>query len=262
MSLLALQHDFMQALLAPAGSREAAQSMADLIAADAKRDSVQRFGIYHHAYRARLVEVMQDVFERTWAYLGDEGFADAARAYIEQAPSTDRTLNRFGRTFPEWLSRHFVDDAEISELAMIDWMMRVAFDAKDAAPIPSSALASLQPDDWPRVLFGFHPSTQIAPATFNAGAIWAALEREIVPPVPEPLPDRAAVLVWRKDLRPHFRSLSWPEATAIESLRCGKTFGEVCEMLAADGGDTPHPIGLWLRGWLDEELIVSAKVSD
>ncbi len=252
----------MQALLAPHGSAEASSALAALIAGDATRDAVQRFGVYHNAYRARLVEVMQDVFERTWAYLGDEGFDGAARAYIEATPSTDRTLNRFGRTFPEWLRGHFQDDGEIAELAMIDWMMRVAFDAKNAAPLSASALGALQPEDWPRVVFEFHPSTQIASAAWNAGSIWAALERDETPPTAERLPDQAAVVVWRKELRPHFRSLSKAEATAIEGLRGGKTFGEVCEILASDDAETPHPIGVWLRGWIDDELIVAAKVSE
>ncbi|MDU1693379.1 MAG: DNA-binding domain-containing protein, partial [Bradyrhizobium sp.] len=40
--------------------------------------------IYHHAYRARLLEVMQGDFPAVWHWLGDEEFAGLVAAYVQR----------------------------------------------------------------------------------------------------------------------------------------------------------------------------------
>ena len=108
----------------------------------------RRLHIYHHAYRARLQETMQDTFEKTWAYLGDDAFAAAALDYVEGHPPVHRNLRWYGETFPRWLTQRFPADADIGELAMIDWQLRQAFDGDDAVPVPATALAALGADVW------------------------------------------------------------------------------------------------------------------
>ncbi|MDH5265977.1 MAG: DNA-binding domain-containing protein, partial [Betaproteobacteria bacterium] len=46
----------------------------------------RRAAIYRNAYRARLKEALQYVFERTWAYVGDDDFATACARYVESHP--------------------------------------------------------------------------------------------------------------------------------------------------------------------------------
>ena len=80
-------------------------------------DVAARLNIYRHAYRARLTEVMQDIFERTWAYLGDESFEQCAHIYIDLHPPDGRTLQGFGAAFPDWLVERFPEDADIADVA-------------------------------------------------------------------------------------------------------------------------------------------------
>lgn len=221
----------------------------------------RRLHIYHYAYRARLVEVMQDVFERTWAYLGDAGFESVARAFIEAMPSTERTLNRFGEKFPAWLSARFPDDTDISEVALIDWMLRCAFDGADAIPITMRDISSLTSEAWATVGFEFHPTTALAPITYNAAGIWEALEQGLPPPGAKKRDVATFVLVWRKELKPHFVSIGSAEAEAIALLRNGESFASACHIL-----DSRYPnenivetTGYALRRWLDEGMLVGAR---
>ena len=225
-----------------------------------KIDVAERLGIYRHAYRARLMEVMQDIFERTWAYLGDESFEQCAHSYIDLHPPGGRTLQGFGETFPDWLVDRFPDDADIADVARIDWMLRVAFDGADAKPIAIGDLASLTPDDWSVVTFQFHPTVAFAASTYNAASIWEALDQDLAPPVAVPLDIPTWLLVWRKDYRPHFITVGEIEALAIGKLRDGISFAETCAQLDTQfaGSDVATAIGLALRRWVDDELLIGA----
>ena len=220
-----------------------------------------RLGIYRHAYHARLTEVLQDVFERTWAYLGNETFEQCAHHYVDQYPPSGRTLQGFGATFPDWLVDRFPDDADIADVARIDWMLRVAFDSANAKPIVIDDLALLTPDDLSVVTFKFHPTVALASLNCNAASIWEALDQGITPPAAACLNEPTWLLVWRKDFRPHFITIGEVEAAAIRKLRNGLCFADTCAALDTDfpDADVATAIGLALRRWVDDGLLVSAK---
>ncbi|MEO8101828.1 MAG: DNA-binding domain-containing protein [Betaproteobacteria bacterium] len=251
-SLLGLQGEFLACL------HNLPHNFAALVSDAGPLSRQRRLQIYHHAYRARLVEVMQDVFERTWAYLGDDAFEACARGFIDAHPARDRTLNDFGGAFPAWLAERFPDDGEVAEIAMIDVMMRRAFDGADAVPLRIGELAARPPGDWATLGFAFHPTMAMAPAVFNAASLWDALEQGRAPPGAARLPDPLTLLVWRRDFRPHFRTIDSMEAAAIDHLCAGKSFARTGEMLAA--GYPQSDVAAWLGGrlrqWLDEELLV------
>jgi len=64
-------------------------------------------------------------------------------------------------------------------------------------------------------------------------------------------------LVWRKEFSVHFRSLTQPEAWAIQALQRAANFPAVCEGLCewAPENETPALAAGWLRSWVDERLI-------
>jgi hypothetical protein len=80
-------------------------------------------------------------------------------------------------------------------------------------------------------------------------------------PAPEPkLADEAVTwLVWRKDLSPHFRSLSAPEAWALRSAREGLSFPAICEGLCewVAAEEAAGTAAGWLRTWVDDQLITA-----
>lgn len=259
--LARLQREMMDFILQSPMPAAGAHGLAAQVVPSNGRSAEQRLRVYHHGYRARLVEVMRDVFERTWAYLGDDGFEHAAHGYIESAPSHGRTLNRFGESFPAWLAQSYADDLEIAEIASIDWLVRVAFDGADAAPLAREALATLTPDQWATVGFIFTPSLAMARITYNAASIWEALERGEVPPAAAALAETTFISVWRKEFRPHFATIGEQEREALELLTNGISFADTCEQLSAshpDAGLVPL-MGVWLRRWFDEEMVVGLR---
>ncbi len=217
-----------------------------------------RLNIYHNAYRVRLVETLQDAFEKTWAYLGDELFESAAREFVEETPPHNRNLRWYGADFSEWLAKRFPEDLDISELAMVDWQLRRAFDGPNATPLRAEALAKLEPAQWETLGFRFVPTLFIAPLQYNTISIWHALDQEQTPPVAERLPEPAWILIWRKEWQPHFRTIKSAEQAALSLLMEGKSFAEVCSDLSEQFSEQEAAAiaANSLYAWLQDELIL------
>jgi hypothetical protein len=218
----------------------------------------RRLDIYHNAYRARLVELLADTYERLVHYIGDDSFDAAARAYIETHLPTARNLRDYGGDFPAFLAWYFPNDPEVAELAEMDLRLRNCFDAADAKPLRLSDLATVRPEEWGAKVFALHPSASFQAFNWNAPAIWQSLNEDCAPPAAERLPQPFVWLFWRKELQPHFRSLSDKETTALQAISKGQTFGEVCAALAHAHPvlDVAPQIALWLRAWLDDGVLL------
>lgn len=216
-----------------------------------------RLHIYHNAYRMRLVECLQDSFEKTWTYLGDSAFEAAALSFIEATPPSLRSLRWYGDAFPAWLAERFPDDGDIAELAAIDWQLRRAFDGPDADPIPPAGLAGLAEDDWETVGFRFVPTLHLLPIRYNTVAIWHALDEEQAPSVVVPLPEPAWLLIWRIGWQPHFRTVGAVEQAALSQLLEGASFAAVCASLSRQFSDEEAAAvaGESLGIWLHDEMI-------
>ena len=86
MNLLALQRNMRDHLIQ--GSED--------IGREIRGDPSARLAVYHHAYRAQLMDCLRDTFERVWAWLGDAGFESAGQKHIELHPPHSWTLADYG----------------------------------------------------------------------------------------------------------------------------------------------------------------------
>jgi hypothetical protein len=216
-------------------------------------------GVYHHAYRAQLLNCLRDTFEKSWSWLGDDAFETAARIHIETNPPQSWTLNIYGAGFDQTLAGLHPDDPEIAELAWLDWTLRRAFDGADADPIDPAALAEI---DWDNAFLHFVPTLTIGTVTSNCAALWSALAAQETPPSAKRLPGPAAIRVWRQGLSAKFRTIDPTEERALRLALGGADFAEICAVLAAELGEDrgTAEIGRILGIWLQDGLI--AAISD
>lgn len=218
----------------------------------------RRLHIYHNAYRVRLLENLQDAYEKTWAYLGDAAFETSALAFIDGNPPRNRNLRWHGCGFSPWLADRFPQDPDIAELALIDWQLRQAFDGPNATPIQAEDLAGLSAEDWADAGFLFSPTLFIAALRTNSVRIWHAIDREQVPPTAEPLPVPTWLLIWRKGWQPHFRTIQAAEHAALMQLQGGASFADVCAGLGRTFSEQEAAVrgAGYLQAWLQDGLIV------
>lgn len=250
MSLLALQDALQDHILGCGGD------IADHLAAPRGVDVAARLHVYHHAYRARLGDLLREAFDKTWSWLGDDAFDAAVAAYVETRPSTKFSLDDYSGGFPAFLSQRLPDETEAIELAWLERAMREAFDGADATPLDPARLTELDAAAWDRARFAFHPTLRVRPVRAHLGALWAGIEsgEAFIPPEVQP---GLSVRVWRKRLQPHFRMIEQDEALALIHLMDGVSFAELCAGLPPrDGADPVARTGAMLAIWLQDELIV------
>jgi hypothetical protein len=218
-----------------------------------------RVDIYHHAYRARLIDALRSNFPVLHRVLGDEGFADVALAYLADHPSRRPSIRWFGDALPAWLADHpaALPHAALADLAAMEWALGLSFDAADAAPIAFAELAALPPARWPAVRFAAHPSVAMLDLAWAVEPIWQALTRDenASSEAPKPLDHR--LLVWREDLATRWRSVEADEAQTLTACLVGEPFAALCEQAAAVHGDGAAAwVAGALRRWVDDGLLV------
>lgn len=219
--------------------------------------------IYHSAYRSRLRDALGAVFERTWAYLGDDEFDTLCARHIEADHSTWRNLRDYGSAFPAMLHQALPDDAEAAELATMDWRLHLAFDAPDATQLTPAQLSALSEADWERARLILHPSVSLAVFEWNVLDVWHALDQGLQPPAVRRLPAPIAHLFWRSEHRARFRTLTPGEHAALRGIGDGMCFGDVCECVAREHADADFGelIGSWLGRWVADELLSACRTA-
>ncbi len=155
------------------------------------------------------------------------------------------------------LSASYPDNEELRDLARLEWELRTVFDSADvpAWSLPDIARAG------PQACFAqspiLHPSVRLLPMRTNAVAIWRAIDADDEVPAVVQREHPQALAVWRKGMRPHFKSLEPDEAQFLRELMCeGATIDAVAQAWdASQRMVDPALLGGWLAQWWTDELL-------
>ena len=214
-----------------------------------------RLRIYHHAYRARLAEVLTDTYAKTTLYMGSDTFDAHARAFVVAHPPHTRSLNRYGEGLVDALRQQYPDNPELHELAQLDWDLRSRFDSAD---VPVLSLDPAQAAiDWTAQPGVLHLSALLHTVTTNVVGLWNAIHTDNEVPEAVALPVPTALLVWRKGFQPHFRTLDGTEAALVRHLHAGLSVQDACTALLEQGlwaGDASE-LSQWLAQLLGDGLV-------
>jgi len=218
--------------------------------------------VYHYAYRASLRACLRETFTQTQAWLGDDQFDAAADAHIAARPSTSWTLSSYGDGFADTLASLYPDDAEVPELAVLEWAMRRAYDGPDGTPLSPEVLAQI---DWDADPLAVVPTFVQWPVRTNADEIWQALaagEGDI--PAPQWLAEPCVIGVWRQGFDPRFARFDREDSRALMRLAAGASFGTICAELAAQADDAEAAVAQaasMLQRWIAYGLLDGATGS-
>lgn len=220
-----------------------------------------RLAIYANAYVARMLETLECDYPVISALLGDDKFYDLASSYTRKFPSSRPSLRWFGQHLVEYLRslEQFADQAYITELAELEWLLASAFNANDTKCVAESDVAVVPADKWPELSLEFHPSVYCFSYDWNIIAIWNAVKNEH--PIPEfiKLEEQEKCIVWRQDVDTKFRTLEPLERTAIPAMMADTSFAALCELLSANStqpDEVPIQAAGLLKRWINDGLIV------
>jgi len=261
MSLAALQVRFQDALL----GRDADRAILNEINPSRRLEPAARFGVYADAYRLRLAGFLAEDFKVLNNALGDDGFHTLVEAYIDATPSRHRNARWYARGLPDFMQANapWSESRSLIDIARLERALADAFDAADAAACPVATLVALAPEDWPQMLFTFHPSAMVLTLAKGIAAAFEAAAAETPCPEPDESQDEF-LLVWRNaETQVVSRELTAAEAMALREALAGKSFGDICALLQfqdeADAADVAARAGGYLAQWFADRLIVEVR---
>lgn len=259
LSLAEVQAAFQRAVVA------GDDSIMPLLRDSSRTDRAVLLGVYRHAYKARLVEIIRSDFDLLADYLGEEVFDELARLYIDRHPSTSANARWVSRTIPEFLALTppYSAHQELVELAAIQRAISSAFDSPDTRTATIADLTAFPPEQWSELSFAPHPSVCRLDTATNAYAIWRALHAAEEPPAADMLAAPERLIVWRDNNVPMLRCVSTDEASIWDAAAAGGRFGSLCELLAdlGDPAEAPLQAARHLQSWLANGLLSSAVLT-
>lgn len=225
----------------------------------------QGLAIYRNNYRVTLVDALEDTFQRTARWVGQDAFHQAAAHHVIAHPPTGWTLDDVGNGFDDTLAELFAHDPEVSELAWVEWSMHQAFGAFDSEPLTANgfvaATAEYGDDNWDSLRLMFMPRTASRIVRHDIPAIWHALDADKFC-VPEfQLGSPVSCHVYREGERPTFLTAPAIENEALKAMMDGVSFGEIIQMLAKQSSleSAAAESGAMLGRWLHNGLICNIQ---
>ncbi|BDU18802.1 DNA-binding domain-containing protein [Dyella sp. GSA-30] len=230
----------------------------EILRGDERADAATRFAVYHHAYRARLLEALAIEYPGL-ALMAGRRFERLGAGYLEAHPSGHYNIRWHGAGLAAFLDygRPWRDKPAFADMARLDWAISTVFDAADEPVMDPQALAQLAPEDWARLLLHPQYRLQILSTSYNVAAFRKAADLGEPKPKLVHYSTAQSVLIWRQEWTVRYRTLEDDELIVLEAAIGGATFSELCDRLGRfhDESAAPARMVAILQGWLASHLL-------
>jgi len=221
-----------------------------------------RLGTYYNAYRIRLIDCLAIDYSALEKYLGRPAFEILALDYLKRYPSSQPSVRWFGAKLPEYIAQYYQgEDAEfLRELASYEWAQTLVFDAADSPTLfQLEDMAQVPAEAWAGIRFEFKPALRWLDLWWNVAVIDNAVDKGDIMPEKQRAEFPLRWLIWRYQMKTHWRSLEVHEAWALESAATGANFAEICEGLLEwiDEPQVAITAAGFLKQWVSDQLVVS-----
>ena len=250
----------MHASLVAIGPDEAAR----VVVGDTRLDALSRLGVYHDAYRARLVECLADDYPAVQYALGDDTFTAVCHAYIAAHPSRGPSLNPYGEKMASFVSPQEAGGVIAGELATfaadlarLEWALVEVIHAAKAPVLDPAALQAIPPEAWGNARLPPAETLRLVRGSYPVNRFFQQFKQDEEPELPDlatPSPSAVAVyrvgfVLWRMDLTPAMAEL-------LAGLMNGATLGEALgslddtKMSAAELAEAERQVMAWFQSWV------------
>lgn len=221
-----------------------------------------RLGTYYNAYRIRLIDCLAVDYSALENYLGRPAFENLTLDYLKLYPSTHPSVRWFGAKLPEYIEQYYQgEDAEfLQELASYEWAQTLVFDAADSPVLfQLEDMAQVPAAAWAGIRFEFIPALRWLDLLWNVAVIENAVDKGDIMPEKQRAEHPLRWLMWRYQMKTHWRSLEVHEAWALESAVKGANFADICEGLLEwiDEQQVAITAAGFLKQWVSDQLVVS-----
>jgi putative DNA-binding protein len=234
--LASVEHGFLDDLRGPARTAEERRAA---FAAPPRGTIEERWAIYAGGYVVRIAEALENDYPAVRRILGAGPLAGLAARYIATCPPRSFDLGRAGDRLASYLvadplAQHL---PFLPDLARLEWAVREAFVAADAAPLHWADLAGLDPECVADARVRITPGASLVSSEWPIHDLWAARDLPDEE-VSIPLAGRPqTVLVLRHGLEVWCRPADTGEVRLFEAARAGSTLTALTDETPAE--DTP-----------------------
>ena len=255
-----------EALASPLASAEwPARRIRDVILPSRTLDPAERVEVYHGMYLLRMQEALAADYPATKALLGEAGFSDLVRDYVQVYPSRSHSLNRLGDHVADFLKndRSRRNRDYLAELARLELATSEVFDAPETKPASPARVAAVRPEEWERVVLRPIAALRLVSLQYNVDDLAQAVKDERRLPRPKKKP--AQLAVYRHDYSVYRLPIEPAGFELLRDLLAGATLGAAIQaaLLRARGRQArPREAQLfsWFRDWMSSGLFASLKV--
>jgi hypothetical protein len=283
MSLLSIQRRMARAVMTPLTPAERMRPTApdgrslrkvasDIIKPNDRLTSFERLEIYNRQYWFRVLSAFAEDFPGLRAVLGERKFDAAAKAYINNCPSTSFTLRNLGSKLEGWLRKNPKWTGARRELALdmvrLEWADIDAFDGKAEPALKPDDLAGADPEalrlqlqPYIHLLDLHYPVDDLLielkkdeeDTDFASNAFNERHKQKRVRAVARLKPSTIFLAVHRLDDSVYFRRLEREEFLILKELRTGKTLSRAVDSALRKSSiapeDRPAQIQTWFQTW-------------
>jgi len=215
---------------------------------------LERLDIYRGMYELRLTEALRTDYPGLAHLLGEELFEELARLYIRACPSRSYTLNRLGDHLPA-----FLDDVDglprprlVRDLARLELASTFVFDEEESPAAGPTAVSRFSCQQWGDLRFIPIRALRLVELSYPAHRYLEALRIGDTPPRLRPAQTR--LVVYRRDFRIFYLSLTKPAFALFQSLCEGLPLGGAVRALFGAGGASERQVSTWFGRWFSESL--------
>jgi hypothetical protein len=233
--------------------RAVANTIESIITASRQQTSADRLNVYRHAYFARLVDVLRDLFPCLRFAVGDELFDQFARGYLERHPPRSYTLSALANRLVEHLDETRPRGAAwgdfIVELARLEQAIDRIFDGPGPERQPAFVLPT---DATGHVRLAFVASFELHAFAFPVSTYYTAWKANQQPNWPEP--KKQYLALFRRDYIVRRLELEPVQHAILQRLSAGAhietSLAHAFEMTDAIAGlDPAATIREWFTTW-------------
>jgi hypothetical protein len=241
-SLADLQHQLLESIVRPAGN--AARQIESHILPSQQQTSSERLAVYQHAYVARLLEVLRELFPCTRFAVGDDLFDQFAAGYLQRYPPHSYTLARLADQWVTYLDETRPPDADwgafVVELSRLEQAIDRIFDGPGPEGLPPFVLPASATGELQLALV---PSFELHALQFPVSCYYTAWKAGARPTWPERGEQCLALL--RRDYIVRRHELKRVQWELLSALARGQSLGESVAGTAA----APEEIRTWFTDW-------------
>lgn len=242
-SLDELQHWLLDAIRLPENADPGA--VGESIVPSRNQSSAERLAVYQHAYLARLLEVLRELFPCTRFAVGDELFDQFAAGYLRQHPPHSYTLARLSDRWVEYLDETRPADADfgqfIVELSRLEQAIDRIFDGPGPENLPPFTLPANADGD---LRLTFVPSFELHAFQYPISDYYTAWKAAENPSWPAPREQFLAL--FRRDYIVRRHELSREQHELLSAIQRGRTL-TVSLAVAADASTAA--VHVWFAQW-------------